>query len=179
MLYNPFYLSSCQHTSDDNISDLVVEVGNEDQECLPCKDLKRRSSSDLKDENDFETETSSVCKIKRVNSNSEVAKSSVPSSQKKLGAEHLRISITKVQFSTCGCVDVLRPKKFRRLKLPCKSEDLIKMIFKVDKSLPHSCLVPITKKFEEALHNISSCLNDILNRTESKFPNLNFYSVDT
>lgn len=156
----------------------MVEVGTEDQECLPCKNLKIRACHDPNNENDFETETSSTFKIRRANSNQEITKSSGSCSHKKSGTEYLRLSISKIQFAACGCVDVIRPKKIRRLRLPCKSEDLIRKIFKVDKSLPHSCLTPIRKKFDEAVHNISSCLNDVLSRTDSKFSDQNFNLID-
>lgn len=117
----------------------------------------------MKNETDFKSGSDSISKTKR--SDSDFQRESTSSSyQANSEAVYLRTTISRVQFSSCGCVDVVKSKKCGKLKLPCKADDLIRNIYKVHQNFQHFSLVTIKKKFD----HVCSQLNDILINIDGK-----------
>lgn len=98
---------------------------------------------------------------------SDFHRESSSSSYRSSEAVYLRTIISKIEFSSCGCADV-KSKKCGKLKLPCKPDDLMKNIFKVDKDFVDLCLMPVRRKFDESIFNLCCHLNDILMRMDGK-----------
>lgn len=83
-------------------------------------------------------------------------------------AKRLKMTVRKMYPEDCSC-PTLSGSIVTCLALPCKPRDLIGRIFEADPSLIESCFIVMKRKFLISVHNVCSCLNDILGKLDTRF----------
>ncbi|XP_025263664.1 uncharacterized protein LOC112637668 [Camponotus floridanus] len=83
-------------------------------------------------------------------------------------AKRLKMIVRKMYPEDCSC-PTLSGSILTCLALPCKPRDLIGRIFEADPCLTESCFIVMKRKFLISVHNVCSCLNDILGKLDSRF----------
>lgn len=132
-------------------------------------DLNKNSSQRRVDNSDQSARDGSQSNDKIIKAHGSVNENSRDVKSKKIQNNlRLKIVIYWRYLEDRGCPRLSR-FKVARVFLPCKPSDLMKRIFTADPSLTESCLIVMRRKFEFGIHNVCSCLNDVLGSVDAAF----------